>query len=297
MRKPLIILLFFLSGCNTVTSEVSSSSIADKRFIGTFGISQNDCNLKDDPNQLDWIFNVSEDKMITERDEMYFYCDFINGKYLNPNKLQANFSCVNANLLDKTQHTILLESVSENRINIVYPKTKFSPGKINELVRCSSTQNRLVPKDSSDTDDIHTSYRNKLLGKNMYEEVDYNNLRMIAKAENGDYTLQIFIASGFADFHVTIDIEGRDFNMIKSDKYRAALLQAALHRPFQLQETALNESEQRYYLDKILHADESEVATFLTKLNQGQAHGAISNMLRITSDRDMGKLYDGDWFY
>ncbi len=287
----------FLLGCDTSVSKASNSLINDKRFIGTFGISQEDCNLRDDPNQNDLIFNIFKNSMVTEMDKMYFYCDYIDGKYISLNEVQTNFSCVNTNLLDKNQHTINFKYISKNKINIVYPKTNFSPGKTNELVRCSSTQNHLVPKDSSDTDDIHTPYRNKLLGKNMNEEIDYNNLRMIAKAEDGAYTLQIFIASGFADFHVTINIEGRDFNVLKSDKYRAALLQAALHRPFQLQETALNESEQRYYLDKILHADESEVATFLTKLNQGQANGAISNMLRITSDRDMKKLYDGDWFY
>ena len=131
----------------------------------------------------------------------------------------------------------------------------------------------------------------------MDRKIVFHDLRMIAKAENKFHTLDIAVESGFAGFDVVIDIEAEDFEVIKNDKYRAALLQAALHRPFQLQETSLNEKEQRYYLDKILHADESEVATFLTKLNQGKAHGAISNMLRITSDRDMGKLYDGDWFY
>ena len=76
-----------------------------------------------------------------------------------------------------------------------------------------------------------------------------------------------------------------------------ALLQAALHRPFQLQETALDKSEQRYYLDKILHANESKVNTFLTELDHGQANGAISNMVRKASDRDIENLRNGDWFY
>lgn len=94
-----------------------------------------------------------------------------------------------------------------------------------------------------------------------------------------------------------IDINAQDFKIIENDKYRVALLQAALHRPFQLQETTLDKSEQRYYLDKILHANESEVNTFLTKLDHGQANGAISNMVRKSSDRDIENLRNGDWFY
>lgn len=297
MRKPLILLMLLLSGCNTPTSEASNSLITDKRFIGTFGITQEDCNLRGDPNQTDWIFNISENKMITEMDDMYFYCDYIDGGYLNPNELQAKFSCVNASLLDETSHTINFKYIPDNRINIVYPKTSFSPGKTNELVRCSLTQNFSTTKVPPNLGSIDVNSEADLSGKNMYKEVDYDNLRMIGKAENGIYTLTIFISSGFADFHVTIYIEDRDFEVIENEKHRAALLQAALHRPFQLQETALDENEQRYYLDKILHADESEVNAFLTKLDYEQANGAISNMLRITSNRDMKKLRDGDWFY
>lgn len=133
--------MLLFSGCNTATSEVSSSLIADKRFMGEFGVSQEDCNLRGNPNQTDWIFNISENKMITEMDDMYFYCDYIDGKYLNPNELQVNFSCINAKLLDKTSHTINFKYISENKINIVYPETSFSPGKTNELLRCLSAQN------------------------------------------------------------------------------------------------------------------------------------------------------------
>lgn len=131
----------------------------------------------------------------------------------------------------------------------------------------------------------------------MDNEIIFYDLRMLAKAKNGIYTLEISVESGFAEFNVTININAQDFEVIENDKYRAALLQAVLHRPFQLQKTALDENEQRYYLDKILHANESEVAALLTKLDHGQAHGAISNMLRITSDRDMEKLCNGNWFY
>lgn len=289
--------MLLLSGCNTGTSEASSSLIADERFIGIFGISQEDCNLRGDPNQTDWIFNISENKMITEMDEMCFYCDYVDGKYLDSNELQTNFSCVNANLLDKTSHTINFKYISDNKINIIYPKTRFPSGKTNELVRCSPNKNSSVTQTSSNLGAIYAHSEADLSGKNMHKEVDYDNLRMIAKAENGIYTLMVFVSSGFADFHVTMNIEDRDFEVIENDKYRAALLQAALHRPFQLQETALDENELRYYLDKILHADESDVNAFLTKLDREQANGAISNMLRITSNRDMEKLRNGNWFY
>ena len=101
--------MLLLSGCNTGTSEASSSLIADERFIGIFGISQEDCNRRGDPNQTDWIFNISENKMITEMDEMYFYCDYVDGKYLDSNELQTNFSCVNANLLGRVLNSFCNE--------------------------------------------------------------------------------------------------------------------------------------------------------------------------------------------
>lgn len=131
----------------------------------------------------------------------------------------------------------------------------------------------------------------------MDKEIIFYDLRMLSKAENGAYTLSISVESGFAEYNVIIDINAQDFKIIENDKYRVALLQAALHRPFQLPETTLDKSEQRYYLDKILHANESEVNTFLTKLDHGQANGAISNMVRKSSDRDIENLRNGDWFY
>ncbi|PKH65454.1 hypothetical protein CXF61_06225 [Psychrobacter sp. 4Dc] len=120
---------------------------------------------------------------------------------------------------------------------------------------------------------------------------------MLAKAENGIYILKVSIESGFAEFGVIISINAQDFEVIENDKYRAVMLNAALHQPFQLKETGLNENDQRYYLDKILHADESEVNIFLTKPDHGQANGAISNMVRKASNRDIEKLRNGDWFY
>ncbi|MBP2279435.1 hypothetical protein H4W00_000248 [Psychrobacter sp. PL19] len=131
----------------------------------------------------------------------------------------------------------------------------------------------------------------------MNRKIIFHDLRMLAKAENGVYTLNISVESGFAEYNVIIDINSQDFEVIDNDRYRATLLNAALHRPFQLKETALDKSEQRYYLDKILHADEFEVNAFLTKLDHGQANGAISNMVRKASDRDIENLRNGDWFY
>ena len=81
----------------------------------------------------------------------------------------------------------------------------------------------------------------------MDKEIIFYDLRMLAKAENGAYTLSISVESGFAEYNVIIDINAQDFKIIENDKCRVALLQAALHRPFQLQETTLDKSEQRYY--------------------------------------------------
>lgn len=131
----------------------------------------------------------------------------------------------------------------------------------------------------------------------MDRKIVFYDLRMLAKAENGIYILDVSVESGFAEYNVIVDINAQDFEVIKNDKYRATLLKAALHRPFQLKETALNKAEQRYYLDMILHADESEVNTFLTKLDHGQVNGAISSMVRKASNKAREKLRSGDWFY
>lgn len=189
LRKYLVISILLLSGCNTGISTASSSLITDGRFIGTFGISQDDCNLRGDSNQTDWIFNISKNKMITEMDDMYFYCDYIDGKYLNPNELQANFSCVNANLLDETSHTINFKHIADNKINIVYPKTSFSPGKTNELIRCSSTQNDLASQMPPNINTASVHPKANLLNNNMDKEIIFYDLRMLAKVESGVYTL------------------------------------------------------------------------------------------------------------
>ncbi|MGP5069750.1 MULTISPECIES: hypothetical protein [Psychrobacter] len=61
----------------------------------------------------------------------------------------------------------------------------------------------------------------------MDKEIIFYDLRMLAKAENGAYTLSISVESGFAEYNVIIDINAQDFKIIENDKYRVALLQAA----------------------------------------------------------------------
>ena len=130
----------------------------------------------------------------------------------------------------------------------------------------------------------------------MENEIKFQNLRMIALEKGGNYSLNISIASGIVDFGVTVALERRDYEVISTDELRATLLQAAMHHPFQLRQTALTENEQRKYLDIILHSPESEVENFLTELDHGPANGAISNMVRITANRDYQSLRDGNWF-
>ncbi|WP_339899135.1 hypothetical protein [uncultured Gilvimarinus sp.] len=130
----------------------------------------------------------------------------------------------------------------------------------------------------------------------MENEIKFQNLRMIALEKDGDYSLNISIASGIVDFGVTVSLEKRDFEVISTNELRAALLQAAMHHPFQLRQTALSENQQRKYLDVVLHAPESEVEDFLTELDHGRANGAISNMVRITTNQDYQSLRNGNWF-
>ena len=110
------------------------------------------------------------------------------------------------------------------------------------------------------------------------------------------YILEIYIESGHMNFETTIEIQEKDFEVLKSDLERASLLHAAIHHPFQLKETALSKEEQRMYLDIILHGQNQEVENFLTKQDHGDANGAISNMLRITCKRDQNSLREGRWF-
>lgn len=119
---------------------------------------------------------------------------------------------------------------------------------------------------------------------------------MIATDCDGSYSLKISIASGIVDFMVTINLSCQDFEVIERDDERAALLHAALHHPFQLKDTALNEVKQRNFLNKILHASKSDVEKFLTNMDHGTANGAISNMIRITCKKDQSLMRKGHWF-
>lgn len=126
------------------------------------------------------------------------------------------------------------------------------------------------------------------------KQIKFDDLLMIATSGE-NYSLNVCIASGVATFDISIKLNHQDFAVIAENYERAALLQAAFHRPFQLEATALSEKEQRHYLDIILHGSKATVAAFLTERDL-DSNGAISNMLRITCDRDPGELRKGHWF-
>lgn len=109
-------------------------------------------------------------------------------------------------------------------------------------------------------------------------------------------SLFISIASGFAEFEVKVPLAEKDLVVLRTNSERTAFLQAALHHPFQLRSTVLSESEQRRYLDVILHSPVADVEEFLTTLDHGSANGAISNMLRITQGWDQRAMRNGTWF-
>ena len=127
-------------------------------------------------------------------------------------------------------------------------------------------------------------------------KLDLEGLRMYAAVDANGASLFMSIASGFADFEVEVPLEEKDLHVLRTDSERSAFLQAALHHPFQFKETALSGSEQRRYLDIILHSPVAEVEAFLTALDHGSANGAISNMLRITRGRDQQAMRSGKWF-
>jgi hypothetical protein len=128
------------------------------------------------------------------------------------------------------------------------------------------------------------------------KKIKFNNMRMIATECDNKYSLDICVASGHADFTVNFILNKQDFDVIEKDEERAAFLHAALHHPFQLRETNLNNKEQRHFMDVILHGEKSVVESFLTKLDHGDANGAISNMIRITCKREQARMRQGHWF-
>jgi len=127
-------------------------------------------------------------------------------------------------------------------------------------------------------------------------KIIFENLRMTILSGNGKHSLSLCVESGFVGFEVTIPLTEQDFAVIETENERAAFLQAALHHPFQLKETRLGNTEQRYYLDMILHSPKSEVEAFLTEMDHGAANGAISNMVHITCGKDQALLRRGQWF-
>lgn len=127
-------------------------------------------------------------------------------------------------------------------------------------------------------------------------KIVFHNLRMVLQSNDNDFSLDLCVSSGVIDFSITISLLEKDYAVIEKDEERAVFLQAALHRPFQLKDTWLTESEQRHYLDIILHAPKTEVELFLTEKDHGRANGAISNAMNITSGRDQSEMRSGSWF-
>ncbi len=127
-------------------------------------------------------------------------------------------------------------------------------------------------------------------------EFIFEGLRMYVAVDATGASLLVSIASGFAEFDIKVPLQEKDLKVLRTDSERSAFLQAALHHPFQLRETALSEIEQRKYLDVILHSPVAEVEAFLTVLDHGSANGAISNMLRITRGRNQQAMRGGKWF-
>jgi hypothetical protein len=127
-------------------------------------------------------------------------------------------------------------------------------------------------------------------------KIEFEGLQMRAAVDANGASLFVLISSGFADFEVKVALEEKDLQVLQTDSERSAFLQAALHQPFQVRETALSEVEQRRYLDIILHSPVADVEKFLTTLDHGSTNGAISNMLRITRGRNQQVLRSGAWF-
>jgi hypothetical protein len=128
------------------------------------------------------------------------------------------------------------------------------------------------------------------------ESIKYDSLRMMAIASDAKHTMELDVESGFVSFTVSISISKEDFDVLKQNEERAALLCAAIHHPFQLRQTNLNQNEQKYYLKVILHAPIPEVEKFLTEKDHGSANGAISNFIRLTYGRKQSSMRQGKWF-
>ncbi|WP_153039180.1 hypothetical protein [Microbulbifer sp. Q7] len=128
------------------------------------------------------------------------------------------------------------------------------------------------------------------------KEIKFNELYMSASKDGEMYFLELYIASGHMEYEVKVELEKIDFEILEKDAERAVFVHAALHHPFQSGSSALTKEKQREYLDIILHASKPEVEKFLTEKDHGSANGAVSNMVRITKQRDQSIMRQGKWF-
>lgn len=107
---------------------------------------------------------------------------------------------------------------------------------------------------------------------------------------------EMHVASGFADRVVELPLSEADLGVLRSDEERYWFLFAALHHPYQLSETHLDDAELARWCQAVLHAPRAQTEDFLTRLDHGRAGGAISNLLRIFTGADTARLRDGHWF-
>jgi len=107
---------------------------------------------------------------------------------------------------------------------------------------------------------------------------------------------EMYVASGFADRVVELPVSEADLGVLRADGERYWFLFAALHHPYQLTQTYLDDAELARWCQAILHAPRAQTESFLTRLDHGRANGAISNLLRIFVDADTARLRDGHWF-
>ena len=82
-------------------------------------------------------------------------------------------------------------------------------------------------------------------------KIVFKQLRMSIKARLGRYLLTLGVDSGIVSFCVDLRISRKDYLVLEADGERRSLLQAALHQPFQLQETTLSRTERSVRLSVV----------------------------------------------
>lgn len=113
---------------------------------------------------------------------------------------------------------------------------------------------------------------------------------------DGRLVLRLHVASGHMDRNADLVVEHEHAEVLARDERRYYLLYCALHHPYQLATTELDPPTLRQWLDTVLLAPEVEASAFLTDLDHGWAHGAVSNLMSITTGVDRLRLRDGEWF-